>query len=104
MGDFKAKIGGQNKGYEAVMGKHGLEIMNENGELFAETHVNNNLETGGGVFPHKTTHKTTWLSPDHVTENQIAHICISKKFRRAMEDVKSKKRGRYSVRLPSPDR
>lgn len=91
MGDLNAKIGGQNEGYEAVMGKHGVGIMNENGEMFAETCVNNNLVIGGSVFPHKTIHKTTWVSPDHVTENQIDHICISKKFRRAMEDVRTRR-------------
>ena len=88
IGDFNAKIGGQNEGYEAVMGKHGVGTMNENGELLAETCASKNLVIGGSVFPHKTIHKTTWVSPDHVTENQIDHICISKKFRRSMEDVR----------------
>ncbi|KAJ3607615.1 hypothetical protein NHX12_024666 [Muraenolepis orangiensis] len=32
MGDFNAKIGGWNEGYEEVMGKHGVGKMNENGE------------------------------------------------------------------------
>ncbi|KAH9579334.1 hypothetical protein MS3_00009519 [Schistosoma haematobium] len=36
-------------------------------------------------------HKATWISPDHTTENQIDHIYINKKFRRAMEDVRTKK-------------
>ena len=31
MGDFNAKIGKDNKGYEAVMGTHGLGEMNDNG-------------------------------------------------------------------------
>ncbi|XP_044227125.1 LOW QUALITY PROTEIN: craniofacial development protein 2-like [Thunnus albacares] len=91
MGDFNAKIGGQNDGYEVVMGKHGVGDMNENREMFAETCANNNLVTGGSVFPHKTIHKTTWVSPDHVAENQIDHICICKKFRRSMEDVRSRR-------------
>lgn len=91
MGDFNAKIGAQNEGYESVMGKHGVGTMNENGEMFAETCVNNNLVIGGSVFPHKTIHKITWVSPDHVTENQIDHICINKKFRRTMEDVRTRR-------------
>ncbi|KAJ3596328.1 hypothetical protein NHX12_002737 [Muraenolepis orangiensis] len=49
MGDFNAKIGGRNEG---VMGKHGVGKMNENGEMFVETCVNNNLVIGGSVFPH----------------------------------------------------
>ena len=91
MGDFNAKIGGQNEGYEEVMGKHGVGKINENGELFVETCSNNNLVIGGSVFPHKTIHKTTWVSPDHVTENQINHICICRKFRRTMEDVRTRR-------------
>ena len=34
MGDFNAKIGSDNQGYENVMGVHGLGVMNDNGERF----------------------------------------------------------------------
>ncbi|CAG5124343.1 unnamed protein product [Candidula unifasciata] len=34
MGDLNAKIGSDNTGYEEIMGRHGLGVMNENGELF----------------------------------------------------------------------
>ena len=34
MGDFNAKIGSDNTGYEDIMGSHGLGQMNENGEPF----------------------------------------------------------------------
>ena len=33
MGDFNAKIGMDNTGYEDIMETHGLGQMNENGEL-----------------------------------------------------------------------
>nr|KAG5685972.1 hypothetical protein BaRGS_017411 [Batillaria attramentaria] len=46
------------------------------------------LVIGGSIFPHKRIHKATWRSPDHVTENQIDHICISQKFRRSWRDVR----------------
>nr|KAG5711924.1 hypothetical protein BaRGS_026365 [Batillaria attramentaria] len=36
MGDFNAKIGSDNTGYENTMGTHGLGQMNENGERFAD--------------------------------------------------------------------
>nr|KAG5707099.1 hypothetical protein BaRGS_011810 [Batillaria attramentaria] len=62
MGD-NAKIGADNTGYEDIM----------------------------GVYPHKNIHKATWVSPDHTTENQIDHICINKKFRRSMQDVRVKR-------------
>ncbi len=89
MGDFNAKVGPNNTGYEQVMGIHGLGVMNDNGERFAELCAINNLVIGGGsVFPHKRIHKSTCVSPDGVTENQIDHICISKKFRRSLQDVR----------------
>ena len=88
MGDFNAKIGSNNRGYEEVMGTHGIGEMNENGEMFADLCSFNRLIIGGSVFPHRRIHKATWVSPDHRTENQIDHICISHKFRRSMQDVR----------------
>ena len=88
MGDFNAKIGSNNRGYEEVMGTHGIGEMNENGEMFADLCSFNRLIIGGSVFPHRRIHKATWVSPDHRTENQIDHICISQKFRRSMQDVR----------------
>ena len=88
MEDFNAKISSDNTGYEDTMGTHGLGVMNHNGERFADLCANNQLGMGGSIFPHKRIHKATWISPDHVTENQIDHICISRKFRRAWQDVR----------------
>ena len=84
MGDFRAN---NNTGYEEAMGVHGLGEMSENGEMFADYCALNNMVIGGSIFPHKRIHKATWVSPDHVTENQIYHICIAKKFRRSLQDV-----------------
>ena len=81
MGDFNAKIGMDNTGHEVIMGTHGLGQMNENGERFADLCTLNQLVIGGSIFPHKRIPKATWISPNHVTENQIDHICISRKFR-----------------------
>ena len=46
------------------------------------------LVIGGSVFPHKRVHKGTWVSPNYRTENQIDHLCISRKFRRTLLDVR----------------
>ena len=40
MGDFNAKIGMDNTGYEDIMGTHGLGQMDENGERFADLCIN----------------------------------------------------------------
>ncbi len=88
MGDFNAKIGEDNTGYEEAMGRHGLGELSENGERFIDFCALNRLVIGGRIFPHRRIHKATWVSPDHTTENQIDHICISKKFRRSLQDVR----------------
>ena len=91
MGDFNAKVGEVNIGYEEVMGTHGLGEMSENGEKLMDICALNKLVIGGSIFPHKRIHKATWVSPDHTTENQIDHFCISKKFRRSLQDVRVKR-------------
>ena len=94
MGDLNAKIGSNNTDRERVMGRHGDGNMNENGELLADFCAINNLIVGGTLFPHKTCHKVTWVSPDHQTENQIDHIIIKQRFRSSLQDVKAR-RGAY---------
>jgi endonuclease/exonuclease/phosphatase family metal-dependent hydrolase len=90
MGDMNAKVGSKNEGLKHVTGKHGTGNMNENGELFSELRASCDLIKGGKVFPHKTCHKVSWVSPDNITENQIDHIEISKRFRRFLLDVRNK--------------
>jgi hypothetical protein len=87
MGDFNAKVGYNNTRYEQTMGGHGIGQMNENGERLAELCANNKFVIGGSIFAHKRIHKATWISPDHITKNQIYHICINKKLRRSLQDV-----------------
>ncbi|VDO95361.1 unnamed protein product [Schistosoma margrebowiei] len=91
MGDLNAKVGIDNTGYEDITGRHGLGQRNENGERFANLCAFNKLVIGGTIIPHKRIQKATWISPDYTTENQIDHICINKKFRKAMEDVRTRR-------------
>ena len=91
MGDLNAKVGSNNTDREKVMGRHGHGNMNENGELLADFCAINNLIVGGTLFPHKTCHKVTWVSPDHQTENQIDHIIIKQRFRSSLQDVKARR-------------
>ena len=85
MEDLNAKIGSDNS---VSMSRQGLGKMNENGEMLADFCAFNNMIIGGSVFPHRRIHKATWVSPDHRAENQIDHICIGRKFRRSMQDVR----------------
>ncbi|VDP63339.1 unnamed protein product [Schistosoma curassoni] len=81
MGDLNAKVGIDNTGYEDIIGS---------GE-FANLCAFNKLAIGGTIFSRKCIHKATWVSLDYTTENRIDHICINKKFRRTMEDVRSRR-------------
>lgn len=74
-----------------IMVKHGLGEINENAEHFATFCTFNSLVIGGSVFPHSRVLKATWVSPDHRTEKQIDHICISQKFKRSLLDVRGKR-------------
>ena len=65
--------------------------MNENEELLVDFCAFNNMVIGGSIFHEKDIHKVTWRSPDHVTENQINHVCIGQKFRRSLQGVRVKR-------------
>ena len=54
--------------------------MNENGEMLADLCAFNNHR--------RQCVPASQDSPDHRTENQIDHICIGRKFRRSMQDVR----------------
>ena len=91
MGDLNAKVGPDSTDKELIMGRHGVGEQNENGELFSEFCMFNDLVIGGTFFPHKPIHKKTWKSPDRKTENQIDHITIDRKWRRSLHDVRVKR-------------
>ena len=77
--------------WKGTMGTEGLGEMNENGVLFADFCAFNELVNGGSLFPHKPTHKATWVSADLKTENQIDHIAITRKRRNVLLDVRVKR-------------
>ncbi|XP_068671410.1 craniofacial development protein 2-like [Montipora foliosa] len=91
MGDLNAKVRADNTNRELIMGKHGVGVQNENGELLTEFHSFNDLVIGGTVFQHKQIHKTTWTSSDERTVNQIDHVTIGRKWRRSLLDVRVKR-------------
>lgn len=64
---LKLEIFGNWKG---TMGTEGLGQMNENGFLCLPPI---------SLFPHKQTHKATWISPDHHTKNQVDNFAIDRK-------------------------
>ena len=65
IGDFNAKAGWNNVRIKRIMEREGLGDANENGEELVNFCVLNSLSIGGTLFPHKSVHKGTWISPNH---------------------------------------
>ena len=88
MGDMNAKVGNDNLGVERTMGRHGCGTINNNGERLVDFCADNSMVIGGTLFPHPTTHKLTWISPNGRDRNQIDHIAINGIWRRSLLDVR----------------
>ena len=85
MGDFNAKIGSNNRGYEEIIGQQGLGEIK--GERFAGLCATNDLVIGESFFLHRRIQKATWVTPGLRTESQIDHMCIGKRFPRTLQDM-----------------
>jgi len=88
MGDFNAQIGPDRTGFENVMGNETMGRRTDNGERLLSMCNSNELKVGGSIFAHKHIHKGTWRSADGTTVNQIDHICISRRWTSALQDVR----------------
>ena len=71
MGDFNAKIGNDNKGYEDTLGKNGIGVLNDNGQRLIDFCQLNDLVTGGSLFQHKDIHKVTWIVPNGLIKTRL---------------------------------
>jgi len=69
-GDMNAKVGEDNRGYERIMGRHGIGRINDNGGRHCELCDMNDLIITGTWLPHRDIYKSTWVSPDGKTRNQ----------------------------------
>ena len=89
LGDFNARLGVDNTGYEKVMGKCALdEKRNNNGEKLLEFCQVNRLFIQGTRFQHKNIHKGTWRHPVDKKTHQIDHIITNTRWRSCVDDVK----------------
>ena len=89
LGDFNAKVTSGRYGSETVIGGESLHSSsNDNGTRLVDFCATNQLVIGGTLFEHKNIHKGTWRSPNGLTVNQIDHICIGKRFRQSLFDVR----------------
>lgn len=73
------------------MGKEGTGTSNENGEHLIEMYQANGLSIGGTWFPHKKCQIITWIYPNGLTEDQIDHFLVSKRWRSSLQDVRARR-------------
>ena len=89
MGDMNAKLDKNRVGFEEIVGPHGSSnVTNDNGDRLTFVCKMNNLCTGNTFYPHKNIHKKTWRSPDGLTVNEIDYICINKRWRTSLQNVR----------------
>jgi hypothetical protein len=94
MGDFNARVGGEEDVWEGVKGRHGIGKVNENGVRLLEFCMGNELAIMGTFFRHQDSEKWTWMDSgnkgrmiDHC--HMIDHVLVEQKRRGAIEDVRT---------------
>ena len=79
MGAFNAILG--NEKVPGVTGAHGTGIRNNSGQRLLEFCSANDLFVTNTCFRHNLRCKTTWISPDGRTKNDIDYIMIRSRFK-----------------------
>jgi hypothetical protein len=80
LGDFNAKVGGEDI-FKPTIGNEILcEISNDNGVKIINFVTSKNLTVKNTMFPHRNIHKFTWTSHDGKMHNQIDHILIGRRL------------------------
>src|SRR6218665_2199492 len=89
MGDWNAKIGTENSGWEKVMGKFGYGARNERGEKLLEFATDQDLLICNTRFQQKDCRKWTWRSNDQRTKNLIDFIMIDTRWATAVQQCRT---------------
>lgn len=87
MGDFNAKVGAQK--INDIVGPFGLGSKNKSGDLLINYCVEK-LFLCNTWFQQKDSARHTWISPDKVTKTKIDFVCVSKRYRNAVTNAKTR--------------
>src|SRR3984885_13144471 len=88
-GDWNAKVGSENAGWEKVMGKFGYGNRNERGERLLEFAADNELMICNTRFQQKECRKWTWRSCDGKTKNMIDLIMIDTRWTTSVQQCRT---------------
>jgi hypothetical protein len=84
IGDWNAKVGTNNAGWEHVMGHHGYGERNERGERLLEFAAKNDLLITNTRFQQKDSRKWTWMAPDGKHTNMIDLMLVERRWKTAV--------------------
>ncbi len=84
LGDMNARVGSTEIG--GVVGKYGVEWVNENGQYLVDIYAERGLFPSNTVFKHKMIHRYIWARGNE--RSLIDYIAVDNRLRRKMEDAK----------------
>ena len=88
MGDLNARVGRDSEMWGSVIGRHGEEVRNENGDQLLRCCAVNELLATNTWYQHKEIHKYTWVCPGRELKSIIDYFLVRKDNRRRIKDVK----------------
>jgi hypothetical protein len=77
--DINVKVGKEDIFKLIIMNESVHEISNDNGVRLVNFATSKNLRDKNTMFPHRTIHKYTWMSPDGKTHNQTDHSLVDRR-------------------------
>lgn len=90
-GDWNAKIGTDaHEHWEGTAGRFGLGETNDRGLRLLEFARSHKLTAANTLFPHKTSRRMTWHSPNGVTHNQIDYILTPQRFKSSINKAQTR--------------
>jgi len=89
LGDFNAKVEGENI-FKLIIGNESLhQDSNENGVRIVNFATSKNLVNNSMIFLHRNVHKYTWTTHDGKTHNLIDHILMDRRWYSSILNVRS---------------
>ena len=90
LGDFNAHVGSRSSQWRSVIGPHGPDELDENGERLLDFCATNNLIVSNTWFQHKPIHQLTWYRNGDQSKagHMIDLVLINRKFRSSMLDTR----------------
>jgi hypothetical protein len=79
LGDLNAKVGREDIFKVTIAEESFHDVINNNWVSIVNFATSENVIVKSIMFPHRNIHKSTWISPDRKTDNQIHHVLIDKR-------------------------